>query len=824
MSGSGLEDTSDSGRATNRSFFVKSWQLLDIDLDIENEEIVPVKRRRILQPLVPHNDEIVTKFNIVSGRSIVCSQKVAEEFKSPFLNNSTLPPLIELSPDHHSANNNGNNGARSMSTKELFSKLDLPEKLYDYYISKRKINDLYTWQKQCLTDSKLLRGSNIILSLPTGAGKTLIAELLMLREIVNNKKNCILVLPYVAIVQEKIASFMEFKDMFDINILDYSAGKGSIPPEKIQNGNGTIYIATIEKANILINSLISNKRINEIGLMVLDELHMIGETSRGILIEQMITKYLTTLCGQIIGMSATLDDMNYLKKFMKAHVLSVDFRPVTLDQKVKIFDKLYSVDESSNYRKLIPIVNPPDNSMYEDSRDTDGIIPFLRPLIPNRGVLVFCPTKDSCEKLCNTLSEILADSNIFADNDPRKYDLIDLIRSDNGGRICEIMEYGILSGVGYHHSGITIEERSRIETAFKNGIIHTLCATSTLAAGVNLPARRVIIKDPFLFNEIMSKSQYTQMVGRAGRAGLNNYGDSVTIITTKNKEKQFRAMIETPHTICKSQMEKSTIENKNFQILILDVICLGMAKTKKDLEKIVLNTLYGYENPSEMPRILNNVLVKLISYKMLEEKENVYYATPLGIATQSANFSPEVAVKIKEDLDYHLENGIILSSDLHLIFILLQSDFPFKIKESLLNNEIEFLRRDDPKLFSIIVDTSYQNFVLEFSTQTQAQYNTKYKKLYILFIIKRLLKKESIWDVANEFQVQRGWIQNMLQLFFNHTRCVIRFAEKIPEFWPVIRLVPHVLNNLIDSITPSLESLRSTKVINDSVFDKDLIL
>uniref|UniRef100_A0A0N5BFC7 Helicase POLQ-like n=1 Tax=Strongyloides papillosus TaxID=174720 RepID=A0A0N5BFC7_STREA len=810
-------DTSNQIGGSKPVCFVKSWQILGLDLDIENNDIVSTRKRKLPPPLNQSN--IVTKFKNVDGRLMECSQKAVNEFTSPCVNNS-LSSYLSWSPEHQIYSLANLNNIKDLSDKDVFSKLELPSQLYEYYLNERNISNLYDWQKECLCDIRLLRGSNIILSLPTGAGKTMVAELLMLREVINNKKSCIIVLPYVAIVQEKMNSLMEFKKMFDIEVLDYAAGKGAIPPVKSAKDCGTIYVATIEKANILVNSLIANKRINEIGLVVVDELHMIGESMRGVFIEQMITKYLMSLSGQIIGMSATLDDMTCLKKFMKAHVLSVDFRPVRLDQKVKILNKMYYLDEREGQGKLVPVPGGMDNNLHDDPRDFGGILPFLKPIIPNQGVLIFCPTKESCENLCGTLSEILSEDPVCADGDLRKEELIEMIRNDNGGRICEIMEYGILAGVCYHHSGITVEERDRIETAFKSGIIHTLCATSTLAAGVNLPARRVIVKDPFMFDEVYTKSQYTQMVGRAGRAGLNSYGDSITIITSRKKEKQFREMIESSYAKCRSQMVKGSSDYKNFQILLLDMICLSMAKTRKDLEKIMYCTLYGYEHREDVIKVLNCVIAKLLEFKMIKIECDIYAATPLGLATQSANFSPGEAVKIKQELDYHLENGVILSSVHHWIYILLKNDISLKIKENKLHNEMEYLERGDPQMFSKISDVSYPQLVAEIASQHRLK--PKFAKIYAFLMIRRLLKGESIWDVAKEFSVQRGSLQNVLQSFYTHARCIIRFSEKIPELWSVCHLSPHVIKRLFDSIFPTLESLRFVKMVDETVYDEFL--
>ncbi|PIO60316.1 DEAD/DEAH box helicase [Teladorsagia circumcincta] len=135
------------------------------------------------------------------------------------------------------------------------------------------------WQKECLADHRLLRGSNCIVSLPTGAGKTLIAEVisirivlkvLMLREAIVNKRSSILVLPYVAIVQEKISSLSMFEETFGIRVEEYAANKGRIPPIK-RRKELSIYVATIEKANSLINSLIETASLDRVGLVVVDE-------------------------------------------------------------------------------------------------------------------------------------------------------------------------------------------------------------------------------------------------------------------------------------------------------------------------------------------------------------------------------------------------------------------------------------------------------------------------------------------------------------------------------------------------------------------------
>uniref|UniRef100_A0A915E0S6 Helicase POLQ-like n=1 Tax=Ditylenchus dipsaci TaxID=166011 RepID=A0A915E0S6_9BILA len=485
---------------------------------------------------------------------------------------------------------------------ELLMDLELPHEIAEAYKS-RKIETLYEWQDECLSDKRLLDGENFILSLPTSAGKTLVAEILMLRETLVLKRNCIMIVPFVAIVQELVLSLSKFEHNFDICVEEYARKKGRIPPIKRRNGQCSIYICTIEKANVLINSLIdpASRLSSNIGLVIVDELHMLGDGFRGAHLEMCLTKLLRKINPQIVGMSATLSNLPELQRFLgDAHVFTTEFRPIELKQLFKVGSSLCSVETEKEEVDLGSKRNP---------EDPDGIFLLLNPILNERSIIIFCSSKEYCQNTCRLITRNIH-QKVKEENKERREQIIDELKREGDNRIDPILEKGILAGIAYHHSDLTAEERLHVEAAFKEGVIRVICSTSTLAAGVNLPCRRVIIRTPYVGRARLTKGKYLQMIGRAGRAGLDRRGESIVML--KEAERiWFMEMVKGPMEACNSSLEDAYL----LEAFYLDLIALKVCQSIEDLGDTMLNsTLYGIQKKDDVFFQLNAILDRCLNF------------------------------------------------------------------------------------------------------------------------------------------------------------------------------------------------------------------
>lgn len=202
-----------------------------------------------------------------------------------------------------------------------------------------------------------------------------------------------------------------------------------------------------------------------------------------------------------------------------------------------------------------------------------------------------------------------------------------------------------------------------------------ICATSTLAAGVNLPARRVVFQSPFMGNQLLDSTQYKQMAGRAGRAGQGTMGESI-IIAAPNIKNQVMALVQQqlPQVVSCLRNEKRGLKR-----FILEVLCVvPQLGAGEDLIRFSSSTLLMTQaglpdeslEPAQRYPEIAEAMKWLLSHDMarLDERSNAYRATPLGHAVCASGLEPPQGQLLFQEMQ-QARSCISLDTDLHVCYL-----------------------------------------------------------------------------------------------------------------------------------------------------------
>eukprot|EP00116_Pleurobrachia_bachei_P000092 sb/3460354/ len=584
----------------------------------------------------------------LSKFKIICKQPFNKSF--PFgLESLTLHPIPSPSPP-------------SVPREQCeLSRWGLPGPILAKY-QEMGVTHMFPWQAECLSQEGVLSGGrNLVYCAPTSAGKTLVAEILLLKRVLETQQKVLFVLPFVSVAGEKTRYLEGLLELTRIKVGGFFGTKS--PP----GGFGRIHIAvcTIEKANSIVNRLAESGELSEqIGCVVVDELHMVGDSSRGYLLELLLTKikYQGGSNVQIVGMSATLPNLDLLSKWLDAALYTTTFRPVPLTQVIKIGNAEYDIDKKKV--KDLPSDQPHEHIVYLCQETLQS----------GHNVLVFCNSKNWTEKLCQLISQTLLNKSDALDSTlPLQQGELEDVVAQLGRlpmAVDPVLAACVDKGVAYHHAGLTTDEREIVETAFRRGFIRVLIATSTLSAGVNLPARRVIIRSPKFAGSYMSPLVYQQMAGRAGRMGVDSAGESI-LICKKEEENAVWERVVTTTLAPVSSCLRGALDTP-MKRAVLEVIASGVATTHSQIDRYFQSTLLAAEEKNDST-ILDSALEFLIQLEFVsksttsEEGEVLYTATQLGAGTLNSALPPSEALDLLAHLQLARRN-FNLETELQLVF------------------------------------------------------------------------------------------------------------------------------------------------------------
>ncbi|KAK4447536.1 DNA polymerase theta [Podospora aff. communis PSN243] len=683
------------------------------------------------------------------------------------------------------------------------------------------IKTIYPWQKQCLLGPGLLQGEKcLVYSAPTGGGKSLVADVLMLKRVFEDRDaKAILVLPFVALVQEKVRWLRNV-----VGGISRQKHLGQQPPEgqklwatradkdtvrvvgfyggsKIRAtwADFDIAVCTIEKANSLINAAIEDCSVTKLKSVVLDECHMIDDGHRGYILELLATKLLCLDQDvQIVAMSATLTNISLLKNWLRGHSYETRYRPIPIEEHLVYENKVYPASTTTSLLKAIAQADSNSGTqssaqplrMIATSSHNEFKDPVLNAVVAlanetvraGYGALVFSSSRAGCESDAVLISRALP---TFQEASPAiqegRADLLSDLRSLSTG-LDPKLEQTIPSGAAFHHAGLTTEERELIARAYDAGTLKVCVATCSLAAGINLPARRVILHDARMGRDLVGPALLRQMRGRAGRKGKDEVGETYLCCRRNDLEDVVDLMhAELP------RIESCLISDKRrIQRALLEIIAIRLATSREALDDYASKTMLAYTTERGiLQETVEESLSELQKVGFVEgDKFGNYQATKLGKAIVASSLDPEDGIFIHNELQKTLK-AFVLDGEMHVLynFTPVHDLGGVSVNWRVFWNEMQQFDESGLRvlrflgLSPVLVNKMLHGGTLKEMTPEEKDTARRYYRFYLALQLRDLCNEVPIHRVAQKYDMPRGSVQTLAQTCEGFAAGMIKFCE-----------------------------------------------
>ena len=531
-------------------------------------------------------------------------------------------------------------------------KLGLLKSAIDFLLSEG-FSKLYPPQADCV-DAGLLDGKSILVSAPTASGKTLTAILATISYLSKNNGKVIYLSPLRALAAEK---FTEFKKLEKVELgKKIKVGISTGDFENIEKNleKNDVIILTNEKMDSIIRH--GAEWINDIGLVIADEIHLIGDESRGPTLEMILTKLkLLASKPQIVGLSATITNSDEIANWLDCILVKNDWRPVPLSEGVYDAGKVIMSD-GKKFKVEPSLCGIPIDLGVQSVRDGGQS-------------LVFAETRTRSKALATKAAEVI--SQFLGKKESEDLEKISkkILSNNEHTELVKTLATLIKKGVAFHHAGLNQNCRQTIETEFRKGTIKLLSSTPTLAAGVNLPARRVVISNINRYNAKVGRNipisilEYKQLCGRAGRPQYDDYGESI-IVGNGNSEDLMEYYIHgEPEPIA-----SKITDDKSLRTHVLSVIVTSPGIKKEDILDFFLQTLGGLQSRKATIKFAIDISLRFLTNAFLIIKKGERYAaTEFGKKTSMLYIDPLTATYFRDAIENVSKERTHTFGFLHLI-------------------------------------------------------------------------------------------------------------------------------------------------------------
>src|SRR3989454_5892779 len=519
-------------------------------------------------------------------------------------------------------------------------------------LKKQGIEELYPPQAEAIGPALL--GENLVLAIPTASGKSLVAYLAILASVLRGGK-ALYIVPLRALAAEKYDDLKQFEPLglkVGISVGDYDSVDPNI--ERLD-----VIVATSERADSLLRH--KTNWLQQLTVVVADEVHLINDADRGPTLEITLAKLRqVNPKAQVLALSATIKNSDQLAKWLEAEHVKSEWRPVPLKEGVYHDGLVHFVDQS----------------LQEVKGGEDDIAGLVIDIMASGGqALVFVSTRRSTEALAKAIG-----SQVKAELSDKNREQLEKIAAslaavpEEPTSMAARLAKSSGNGLACHDAGLTNAQRSIVEKEFKKGRIAAIVATPTLASGINLPARRVIIRDLNRYDVNFGLApipvlEIKQMCGRAGRPKYDKYGEA--ILFAKDID-EIDELIEEYFLSEPEAIESKLGSEPALRMHVLASVATGHVGTEEDLLAFFNRTFFAFAGDVyTIHGKIREVLDFLQKEEFINRQDGFLKATFFGKRTSDLYIDPLSAVKMRDTLRKSRDDPIF-----HLWSICTTPDMP----------------------------------------------------------------------------------------------------------------------------------------------------
>ena len=500
------------------------------------------------------------------------------------------------------------------------------------------IESLYPPQAEAV-EKGVSDGDSLVASIPTASGKTLIAQLAMLSAVERGGK-ALYIVPLRALASEKREEFSAFES-YGVSV-GVSTGNYEDTGEWLAEKD--IIVATSEK----VDSLVRNGApwVKDLDCVVSDEVHLVNDPNRGPTLEVTLAKLRRINPNlQVVALSATVGNAEQMAEWLDAELVDSTWRPIELRKGVHYGQALHFGDGTQRELRV-----------KSSEKPTESIVRTT--LSEGGSTLVFVNSRRNAEGAAKRLANTTRDG-LDGEERQQLVELAEEIRSVSDTETSEDLANCVEKGAAFHHAGCSSEHRSLVEDAFRGRLIKVVCATPTLAAGVNTPSRRVVVRDWRRYSgeaggmKPLSVLEVHQMMGRAGRPGRDPYGEALLLAKSHDELDELldRYVWADPEPV-----ESKLAREPSMRTHLLATVASGFADSRAALLEFLDQTLYatqyrhGTDGSDNLERIVDSTLEYLARNGFIDDEETIE-ATNLGHTVSRLYLDPMSAAEIVDGLE-----------------------------------------------------------------------------------------------------------------------------------------------------------------------------